>query len=191
MGSRVGRMPHPFFQEASLRMKHPMKFLVPAASALALLGCASRYEPPQDPGTTVPITFVNHGPAAGTFIRPTPQACSTTGDAGLVGNIGRMKIPLNEVLERSTRVRHSVPVTISMGWWEEARPVRECGEKLTFTPKAGREYQVEFISAPEMLTGSRAPSACSVEVRERTVAGAPFSRLGDEVVRTRENLCIR
>jgi hypothetical protein len=168
-----------------------MKAIIPAVGALLLAACASRYEPPQDTATTVPLVFINRGPAAVTYIRPTPQACSTTSDAGFVGAIGRANVAVSETLQRPTRVRHSVPITVSMGWWADSQPVRECGEKLTFTPKAGRDYEVEFISSPEMLTGSRAPAACSVEVRERSQAGGPFTRLGDEVVRTRERLCLR
>jgi len=168
-----------------------MKAIIPALGALMLTACASRYEPPQDPATTVALTFINRGPAAGTYIRPSPQACSTTSDAGFVGPVGQVHLALSQPLERSTRVRHSVPITVTMGWWADSKPVRECGEKLTFTPKSGRDYEVEFISSPEMLTGSRAPTACWVEVRERSQAGSPFVKLGDEVVRTRDKLCIR
>lgn len=166
-------------------------------SALAVLliatGCASTYQPPgDDDQSSVPVSFVNHGPAAGVFIRKSPDACSTTSDAGRVGVVGQTKLPFPPPkYEIRSRLAAGVPSTISMGWWDVG-PVRECGEKITFTPVAGMEYKVGFEADYESHLGLSDVKSCEVRVLARPIRSeAEFTPFSGPVQRTRENICIK
>ena len=171
-----------------------MKFKTASTLATALLitACASPYEPPTDTTLSIPVTVVNRGPGTIVHVQPSPDICSTMGEAGSLGVVGRLKMNLgNETLEKKTRILHSQPITITMGWWDVA-PIRECGEKVTFTPSKSNEYQVEFISTSTTALGLSNIAACTVLVSERPLGSSEEYKLtNSNVSRTRENLCIR
>ena len=157
-----------------------------------MTACASRYQPPTDTTLSIPVTVINRRPGTIVNVQPSPDICSTLSEAGSLGVIGRHKVNLgNEILEKKTRVLHSQPVTITMGWWDVG-PVTECGEKVTFTPSKDNEYQVEFVSSSTTTLGISNVSSCSVSVSERPLNSSEAYKLtSTNVARTRENLCLR
>lgn len=179
-------------------MKHCFeKWLRRKTYGLALLllasGCAGQYQAPaEDEHSSVPVTFVNHGPGTAVYVRKSPEACSTTSDAGLVGIVGTTKLPIpTPKYEIRSRLRAGIPSTISMGWWDVG-PVRECGEKLTFTPVAGMEYQVVYVADFERQYGRSDIRSCEVRVLSRTNRGdSKFTPFSGPMQRTRENICIK
>jgi hypothetical protein len=163
------------------------------AFLLLLNSCASHYQaPPEDEQSSVPITFVNYGPGAAVFIRKSPEACSTIAEAGLVGIVGTTRSQfVTPKYEIKSRLQVDVPSTISMGWWA-AGPIRECGEKITFTPVAGTEYQVVYVADFKTRLGLSNVTSCEVRVLSRpNRSNSQFTPFNGAVQRTRENICIR
>jgi hypothetical protein len=170
-----------------------MKVVVLVAAVVLLAACASRYAPPSDLSASVPVTFVNRGPAAVTYVRSSAEECSTTSDAGFVGVVGKVKVNLgSEALEKPSRLSHSRPVTVSMGWWDTG-PIRECSEKVTFSPRSQFEYQIEYVSeSSSSSTVFANVTSCSIQIRERAVGSTgAFSPFAGEVLRARRSTCIK
>jgi len=172
-----------------------LRVLVQASAATgvlaSLLGCATPYVAPTGTGS-VAVTIRNQGPAAAVFIRSSQVECSTTSGAGFLGIVGVVKLDLGaERLERTTQVTSGSPVTISMGWWDTG-PVRECGEKVTFTPRAGSEYEIEYTSTYVGWVRLADVTACDVVIRQRQAGSKDaYISVVESVIRTREDICIR
>lgn len=168
--------------------------MLAATASLALLatGCATRYQAPTDTASSVPVTFVNQGPGSHIRILNTsaPNTCSMDNGGGYLGAVGKLKLSISPDYEKHSRLRHSQPVTLTMGWWDVG-PIRQCGEKITFTPNAKFEYQIEYTSQFTSAFGLAHVSACSVTVRERPIGETgDFKESKEKIERSRDNLCI-
>jgi hypothetical protein len=150
---------------------HTLRSLATITSlALLASGCTTRYQAPSDTTSSVPIVFVDQGPGSIIRILNTNDAndCSMDKGGGSLGAAGKLKLSISADHEKHSRLRHSQPITIAMGWWDVA-PIREYGEKVTFTPNAKFEYQLEYISQSTSAHGLANVSECSIAVRERPI----------------------